>query len=605
MAAKSSSIQSAGCTGTTVQLSASIILKHFTEFANKFQELTSLAKERFEDRQWRFARNDALRRMSLYEQALNASHMELRGLLGENLTDVRLWIEIKAIFAELIVPRTDIDIARTFFNSVTRKIHQTIGINRDIEFFDLESKVERRAAREPVYERYDTGGLHTTTLIRRILESYAFRTPFEDLERDAVRVADELDLYVWPLVGEGMLDCIEMIRVPFYRNRAAYLVGRLVAGETIIPFIMPLYNGNRGIYVDAALFRERQASIIFSFAHSSFCVEIAQHTELLDFLRSILPSKPLAELYISIGYNKHAKTEFYRYLHHYVHESHTRFNIAPGQEGSVMIGFTLRDFRFVFKVVKDRPCYLRSQNRPNKIISRPEVMERYRNVRRQDHVGRLVDTQEFENLRFRRKRFAPALLREFRLAATEAVTIDRDYVTIHHCYLQRRVVPLPMYIADEPDPEVVRGVILDYGYCLKDLASVGIFPADLFNIWNCGVTSRRRVVLFDHDDVTSLRHIQFRTKPRPRSEWEELQKEEDRIAAGPNDFFIDEIERFLGIPLPLMGVFKKIHGDLFTVRYWSKLQGQVNRGDVVNIIPYDRSRRFENRLYPHTSSRQK
>ena len=266
-----------------------------------------------------------------------------------------------------------------------------------------------------------------------------------------------------------------------------------------------------------------------------------------------------------------------------------------------MIAFTLKDYRFVLKVIKDRPCFLRSESTPVKIISRQEVMDRYRNVRHQDHVGRLVDTQEFENLRFRRKRFTRELLREFRLAAREAVTVESDFVTIHHCYMQRRVVPLPLYIASEPDPEIVREIILDFGYFLKDLASVGIFPTDLFNVWNCGITSRRRVVLFDYDDVMSLRHVHFRAKPTAHTYWEELQLEEDRIAAGPNDFFIDEMERYLGLPRSLMGAFRKVHGDLFTLEYWDSMQTKVRRGEVVSIIPYDRSRRFENRTFSDAS----
>ena len=583
-----------GC-GETAAIVSHVILDHFSSYSSQFHELTSRAKSRFEERQWRLARHDALRRMNLYERTLAALNRELEERLGCDLTNVRLWSEIKAAYADLIESRTDVDIAETFFNSVTRKILQTVGVNRDVEFFRLEPRPITSETRDHVYKRYKTGKGDTQTLIRQILESYHFNVAYEDIERDARQVADELDLYVWPYVGENSLDYIDMICVPFFRNRVAYLVGRLVTGEMIIPLVMPLYNDSRGIYVDAVLFRERQISIIFGFAHTSFCVEVSNPVLLIQFLRTLLPQKPVAELFISIGYNKHGKTEFYRYLHHYVHESHSRFWIAPGQEGSMMIAFTLRDFRFILKVIKDRPCFLRSQNRPVKIVSRKEVMERYRNIRHQDHVGRLVDTQEFENLRFKRKRFTRELLREFRLAAREAVTIDADYVTIHHCYLQRRVVPLPMYIASEPDPEVVRGIILDFGYFLKDITSVGIFPTDLFNIWNCGVTSRRRVVLFDYDDVASLRHIRFSDKPAAHTYWEEIQSEEDRIAAGPNDFFIDEMERYLGIPQPLMGAFRRIHGDLFTLRYWHRMQNRVKRGDVVNIIPYDRSRRFKNR----------
>ncbi len=117
----------------------------------------------------------------------------------------------------------------------------------------------------------------------------------------------------------------------------------------------------------------------------------------------------------------------------------------------------------------------------------------------------------------------------------------------------------------------------------------------MFNIWNYGVTRRRRVVLFDYDDVEPLEQVSFKEKPEPRNDIEALQPDEDRIAAMPDDFFVDEMERYSGIPQPLKGTFKKVHADLFTVEYWKDMKRRLRKGEIIDITPYDLNRRFRNR----------
>jgi isocitrate dehydrogenase kinase/phosphatase len=204
----------------------------------------------------------------------------------------------------------------------------------------------------------------------------------------------------------------------------------------------------------------------------------------------------------------------------------------------------------------------------------------------------MVDTQEFENLRFKKRRFSDALLEEFALAAQADVVITDEYVIIQHAYVQRKVLPLPLYFQCEKDPEALRRVLIDFGYFLKDIAASGVFPSDLFNLWNYGVAHWGRVVLYDYDDVLPIEKIKFREKPLPRDEFEENEPEENWIVATEDDFFMDEIDRYSGIPNPLKGVFKSVHGDLYTLRFWNDLTDRLNKGDIFDVIPYDRRKRF-------------
>jgi isocitrate dehydrogenase kinase/phosphatase len=203
-----------------------------------------------------------------------------------------------------------------------------------------------------------------------------------------------------------------------------------------------------------------------------------------------------------------------------------------------------------------------------------------------------VDTQEFENVRFKTKRYSKELLHEFEVAAKEGVTIRDGYVIINHLYLQRKVTPLPMYFQEEKSANLIRQVAIDFGYFIKDLASTGLFPGDLFNTWNYGVTEGSRVVLFDYDDVMPLEDAQFKRKPGPMDEYEEMNPEEEWIVAEPTDFFLDEIDTFIGIPHALRGIFNAEHKDLFTIQFWQNIKKRVSEGELIDIIPYDRTKRF-------------
>ena len=576
---------------TAEQAAAAEILAAFDSYKSEFMAIVQRARRRFESRDWPGHQSDASERDGLYERALEGVAARLEASLSARFRDRAMWARIKDEIARLTLARHDSELAETFYNSVTRKVFATVGLDRDIEFFYLESLRRPETACGQVSSRY-AGGDDTRRAILELLREHGFEAAFEDVGRDAERVAREIDLHLWPLIGNSSSYAIEVIDAPFFRNKVAYLIGRIQAGHHVLPLVLPLYHGEDGVFVDTVLLDPAEVSIVFSFAFSSFHVEVEWHDEVIAFLKSILPEKPLGELYNALGFERQGKTELYRDLHRFIHESRQQFVIAPGKEGAVMIAFTLPEYNYVYKVIKDAPCFLRSAQQPPKGITRAQVMAQYDFVRRRDRVGRIVETQDFENMRFRLFRFADNLIRELNQAAGQLVTVDPEFVVFRHLYAQRRVIPLPMYLEQERDAEVLRQVILDFGYFFKDLAAAGIFPSDLFNTWNYGVTRRRRIVLFDYDDVIPIERATFTVKDAPRDEHEELVPDEERLVAGPHDFFVDEMRRYSGIPRRLLGIFEEEHGDLFQPGFWTSMQERVAHGEVVDIAPYDRRRRF-------------
>lgn len=576
---------------TAVNETAVIILHAFKQYLDDFLIITKRSKELFEKGSYKDIQKNSVERMDLYDKTLrHLLDVVHKRLSGENTA--QYWILVKNKYGELIADYCNKNIAETFFNSLSRKVFSTKGLNRDLEFFYLKPKADKESCGPLIFKSYKPGP-STADLLSRIIKDKRFRGGFNSLERDIAYAANEIDLVLWPFVRENKDYSIQVIQSCFYRNKVAYIVGRISVNSSYIPLLIPLYNDDTGIYIDSVLFDAEDIYNIFGFYYSYFQIYSKLPNQLISFLRSILPAKPRSELFNSIGFIRHGKTEFYCDLHRFVHLSKEKFEFAPGQEGAVMIVFTLPNYNYVFKVIKDKPLFLRSSAVTDKVISKTEVKRKYDFVRNSDRVGRLVDTQEFEYIKFKIKRFNEELLQEFKVIGTDSIFFSGNHVIINHLYVQRKVTPLPIYFQKENNINLIRNIVIDFGYFIKDLVAAGLFPADLFNSWNYGVTENNRIVLYDYDDVVPLNEVNFRVKPKPRIEFEEMSPEEDWITAEKNDFFMDEIEKFLAIPGPLEGVFRSVHKDLYTLDFWVQTKEQVLKGEVIDIIPYDRSKRFK------------
>src|SRR6185312_127788 len=347
---------------------------------------------------------DASERIVLYKQCVDTVLAQTRAMLGDCVTDVTTWEEIKWMHGALIAERADCEIAESFFNSVTRRIFSTVGVNPLVEY---------------VFPDNEPG----------------------DIDDGAERVAERIDAELLTLRGGLGFDAIEVLEAPFFRNKGAYLVGRLLRDDNkpALPLLLPLLNGDEGIYVDAVLLSEDEASIVFGFSWSYFLVEIARPHAVVDFLHGIMPLKRIDELYNSIGYNKHGKTELYRTLVAHLAAPGARFEFAPGEQGLVMSVFTLPSLNVVFKIIKDRFGH-------PKRTTRRRVMDKYQFVFVRDRVGRLADAQEFEHLDLPRGCFSEPLLAHLLDAAPSSVQLRGDHVVVRHLYTERRVTPLNVYL---------------------------------------------------------------------------------------------------------------------------------------------------------------
>jgi len=239
----------------------------------------------------------------------------------------------------------------------------------------------------------------------------------------------------------------------------------------------------------------------------------------------------------------------------------------------------------VFKVIRD-------SFGPAKTVTRRAVLDGYRLVFARDRVGRLADAQEFEHLEFPRARFAPAVLDELLREAPSAVAVDGDRVVVRHCYTERQVTPLNLFL-DGADPAAARHAILDYGDAVKDLAAADIFAGDLL-LKNFGVTRHGRVIFYDYDELCLLSDCRFRALPEPRTLEDELAAE-PWFYVGEHDVFPEEFLPFMLPPCPLRDEFLSRHRDLLTVRFWTDMQARQRAGEIVDFLPYRPDRRLPRR----------
>jgi isocitrate dehydrogenase kinase/phosphatase len=547
----------------------------FRDYFLKFVVLSRRAHERFARADWPGHQRDATRRLDLYADSLSKLHARLGRTLDGRLTDHGLWCEVKRVFEPLAATDPNPELERTFFNSVTRQIFSTVGVDPRIEFVQAEPQAPPAAGADPIIVRYEARD-ETADVILRILEDHRPEAPYRDAEADARLVGLRVDDLLMRGAGSPSLEAFEVLRPAFFRNKAAYLVGRIRTRSATIPLVLPLLHTPQGVAVDAVLTNTEDVSILFSFTRSYFHVATDRPRAVIAFLQSIMPNKPVAELYISLGLYKHGKTELYRSLERHLERSSDQFEIASGDEGLVMLVFTLPSYDRVFKLIRDSFLYPK-QTTPE------EVRQRYRLVFERDRVGRLVEAQQFEHLRFRRDRFSPALLAKLREAAARTVHEDGAWLTIEHLYTERRVRPLNLYLR-EVGPNEARLAVLDYGTAIKELAAANIFPGD-FLLKNFGVTRHQRVVFYDYDELCLLSDCRFLKLPVARTPEDELAAE-PWFTVAENDVFPEEFRRFLGLSPELAETLERHHGDLFTPEFWQGMQERHRAGEVVDFYPY-------------------
>ncbi|WP_226642409.1 bifunctional isocitrate dehydrogenase kinase/phosphatase [Microbulbifer variabilis] len=570
----------------TARRIAKTILNGFDAYFADYQNITLGAKARFETASWQAVHEANKERIDLYKTKVNQVLKLVHSVTSKDTSQLELWRDARATYAQLIASHSNYEIAETFFNSVFCSQFQHADIHDRNIFVKPSRAPDDKPLRDySIYISY-SGHDGLECMIEDILKDFSFSAPWENMQRDIENICAVLrEAPLANLENEKQLR-VDMLESVFYRNKAAYLVGRMIFNGEVVPIILPcLNNGRGGIFVDTLLHSNDSASIIFSFTRSYFMVDAPIPSRFVRFLSTIMPLKEKSELYNSIGFHKHGKTEFYRHILAHMKVSSDQFVIAPGIKGMVMSVFTLPSYPVVFKVIKDR------FDRP-KTVTEEIVREQYKFVSRSDRVGRMADTQEYTNFIFYRNRFSEELLRELQEVAPSKLVINEKWVIIKHLYVERRMEPLNLYLQNASEEET-REAMEEYGNAIKQLAAANIFPGDML-LKNFGVTRHGRVVFYDYDELCPLTECNFRKIPEAQTPEQEL-ADKPWYTVNEADVFPEEFRLFFSGNPTARAAFERLHSDLYDYRYWRRLQDRIRAGHVESAFPYRRKWRFHRR----------
>lgn len=565
-----------------VQKVAYNIANQYDVLLTNFNEITLCAKEYFENRKFTELFHRQQDRYRLYGKFVKEVFAKTQELLGENIYSIEHWKAIKNEYTSLVIHKPHRLNSETFYNSITRKVFVEKSFNPDIEYFDYTDYKPMPQYAEDIYDVIECAHF-SKVAIKQILNYFKFNVSFEDINRDAQLIFDEVAPTIIHQKSNLFLDRIEVLKPVFYRNRGAFVIARIFYKNWSMPIVIPLLNEENGILVDSVIFIPADISIIFSFTRASFFVYTKYPAQLIDYLKAMLTHKTIGELYDSIGYYRHGKTILYRDLMNYIHNHEDQFIIAPGIKGMVMAVFTLKYYNFVFKIIRDK------FDAP-KNCTRDFVIKKYEEVEINDRVGRMAYAHLFENLEFPRNLFSHELIQELQNSCKETVEFNGNKVLIKHVYIERKMTPLNIYLQENINPINKGRVILDYGFCIKELAAANIFPGDLL-LKNFGVTRHGRVIFYDYDEIAKVTDCRFRRMPQFTEE-DDTRGAHEIISVEPNDIFPEEFKAFMAPDGPIGEIFLAEHHEIFEPKFWRDIQKRIKSGDYIKFYAYDKYKRF-------------
>ena len=584
-----SRIEAAGSIDERSGLAARWILTEFDAYYVESRNIPNLAKSAFEQRDPAMSLDLSLRRLSVYSVSAHALARRLRAALPEVAEDETFWERIEAHYLTLIEGRYESDLAFAYIHSARRMVYE--GMWKPVEYMFLHH-------REPASERSAAvridfpiaPGADLAVLVDRVLAVPRFERRWRDRAGDVRLIVDRLQ----SIFSGGTRRPVEiqMIDAGFYRNRGAYIVGRIVFDDSSAsPLILALLNHDAGIYVQAVLAGEADAHNLFSSTLANFHVTNSHYHELAAFLHTVMPTRRLGLHYSTIGFNHVGKVAVMHELREELATHREVFITAVGFRGSVAIGFAAPSSDYNLKVIRDVPT---DQYKWGEFPGIGAVLDKYRRVHEIDRTGSMLDNIIYYNLELDPAWFEADLLAELLRDAGESVSLRGDAVILKHLIVQRRVRPLPVFLQDAT-PEEAREVIVNLGHCIKNNAAANVFNKDL-DARNYGVSRFQKVYLFDYDALEPLTRVKVRSNAG-RFDGEDDVPDwfyEDGVI-----FLPEEIESGFRIhDRGIRRLFRDVHGDLLTTGYWERLQNDLDRGQVPSIRLYPEQRKLDHPGWP-------
>jgi isocitrate dehydrogenase kinase/phosphatase len=569
-----------------IRITAEWVLGQFDEFYREFLAVPYRAREAFEQQHHSTSIWLSRYRLSLYSSYIHWMGDWLKAVQPRVSVDVDFLSRLEDSFWRLVEHRYEGDVAFSFMHSIRRMVYRDEW--KPVEYAFWGSVEHAEGYPEELLRRFDVGDRIDAALIGEILAIPGFSAGYRDIADDSEKIARRVNRLARR--RDNDIDAVEMIDAGFYRNRGAYLVGKILFRDGgYAPLIIALLNGGEGIYCDAVILDENLAHNLFSATRANGHVTTRYYHELSRYLYSLMPHRARCLHYSTIGYNHVGKVAVLEELKRELESSGGVLDTAIGEPGTVAIGFAGPGSAYNLKVIRNHPT---RGYKWGKFEGIDAVKEKYSRVHEINRTGSMLDNIIYFNIALEKSLFSAELLEELLCEASETVSLQRDSVVFKYLIVQPRMTPLPVFL-DNADERQVRYVIENLGDCIKNNAAANIFNKDL-DARNYGVSHFLKVYLFDYDALEDFTEVKI------RSNTDRIDGEEDI----PDWYFEDgvvflpeEIEAGLCIRNREQRLlFRAIHGDLLTTRYWENLQNELRQGKVPLIKVYPdtcRLRRLE------------
>ena len=581
-------VAAAGSIDERLHLTARWILAEFDAYYVESRNIPTLAKSAFERRDPATSLDLSLRRLSVYSVSVHSFARRLREALPSVAEDETFWARLEARYLALIEGRYESDLAFAYIHSARRMVYQGMWKPVEYAFLHHQPASERSAA-----VRLDFPvalGADLAALVGRILDVPRFERGWRDRGGDVRRVAERLESI---FSGDARRPVeIQMTDAGFFRNRGAYIVGRIVFDDaSAMPLILALLNDDAGIYVQAVLAGEADTHNLFSSTLANFHVTNSHYHELAAFLHTVMPTRRLGLHYSTIGFNHVGKVAVINELREELTTHREMLTTAVGFRGSVAIGFAAPSSDYNLKVIRDTPT---EQYKWGEFPGIGAVLDKYRRVHEIDRTGSMLDNIIYYNLELDPAWFEPDLLAELLRDASESVSLRDDAVILKHLIVQRRVRPLPVFLQNATLEEA-REVIVNLGHCIKNNAAANVFNKDL-DARNYGVSRFHKIYLFDYDALEPLTRVKVRSNVGRFDGEDDVP---DWFYEDGTIFLPEEIESGFRIrDRGLRRLFRDVHGDLMTTGYWERMQHDLDRGRVPSVRLYPEQRKIEHPGWP-------
>jgi isocitrate dehydrogenase kinase/phosphatase len=572
-------------TDDAIDRAARWLFEDYCLFYQEFLKNIDLARLAFEKRDFTSSVRVSAHRLSLYSQSIQNASNQLKSVYPEIHENIEHWQEVEEGYRTLIQGDYTEDVGLAYLHSLRRKIYQVEWRSED--YFFSESNDLSDDYLSKILVSFDISTTLDTPLLAMILAIPKFTRSYSNLEEDTTLMLSRIS---GNLARSSRKDIkllrIDMVNAGFFRNRGAYLIGRLVfENGTFLPLIIALLNDETGIYVDAVLTSDTYAHNLFSSTLANFHVTTPYYHEVCAFLKLVMPKRPLGLHYSTIGYNHLGKVAVMSDLKQELSGTGYLLENAVGQPGTVAMGFASSNSSYNLKVIRDKPT---KNYKWGEFGGVEKVIRKYTRVHEINRTGSMLDSIIYYNIRLDRKWFSESLLSELLEQATETVSLRNEDVVFQYLIVQIKLTPLPVFL-ETASQKQAETAINNLGYCIKNNASANIFNRDL-DARNYGIGSYLKVYLFDYDALEDLVEVKIRTNLDREAGEEDIPDWffEDGVV-----FLPEELISGLCIPQrPLSDLFARRHASLLGTDYWSQIQQDLEKGVVPGISVYPDSEKI-------------